>query len=988
MISFADISETVQNVTDCIIKAADASIPKRTPLPRKFRKPWWNDECRNAYKEQRKCWGIFRRYPTTENLVAFKRARANARRIRRRSQKESWQSFISTITSNTSSAQLWKKVKAANGIYKEFAFPILNTETASYSSPLDIANVIGETFADVSSSVPNNPTFRAIKRQAEQVPLKFRTRRVLSYNYNFKILELRNALSHTRDTSPGVDGITYSMLRHLDETSLLHLLHLFNRIWSEQTFPEQWYEAIVIPILKPGKVPTNPSNYRPIALTSCLCKTLERMVNARLLYELEKNGYISPFQSGFRRGRSTNDNLVMLESQIRNAFVRRNHLVSIFFDIEKAYDRTWRYGILRTLGDFGFKERQLQRAVNKLISWCDENGHTLSPEKSRCVHFCRKRSLHPDPVIQIRGVDIPVVEEVRFLGVIFDRKLTFLSHVLHLRKRCEKSLNILKVLSTTRWGADRTSLLRIYQSVILSRIDYGCEIYGTARSGVLRNLDTVHNSALRICSGAFRTSPVHSLNVICHQLPLYLRRKKLSELYFFRIESSINHPIRRINLPIGLGRLYNARPSNILPFRERVKRAFADVNILNLQIHNTTALALPPWDVPEISYLNPFLTYDKSTTSSIVFQQLFLYHRNEYSTHIPVFTDGSKTAYHVGCAVVIAEDTSSFQLSTLCSVLTAELMAIMIALEKISNLSDHKFCIYSDSMSALEALSHPHTKTHPLAIDILHLWRNLQTRNYQILFCWLPGHAGIFGNESADAAAKAASTSLQRPDITLWPVVPVRELDVKLTRLRIGHTRLTHKHLLFGERCPVCNACDVNLTVTHILSECPIFNSHRLHLFGTSSSNIRDLADNRELANKLLDQLTTTINHLEIYNPGLPTTKEDRSQQTEPVTTTDDVCPNKRISYAQAAKPKKESKTVLLYPTKERKTDLVNILKKEVAPTTNIKINQVRRLQKQGIAIDCNSEKDQAKLLPSARNHQANTSREEASEANFIWVPP
>ncbi|XP_055924544.1 uncharacterized protein LOC129956637 [Argiope bruennichi] len=426
----------------------------------------------------------------------------------------------------------------------------------------------------------------------------------------------------------------------------------------------------------------------------------------------------------------------------------------------------------------------------------------LSPEKSRCVHFCRKRSLHPDPVIQIRGVDIPVVEEVRFLGVIFDRKLTFLSHVLHLRMRCEKSLNILKVLSTTKWGADRTSLLRIYQSVILSRIDYGCEIYGTARSGVLRNLDTVHNGALRICSGAFRTSPIHSLNVICHQLPLYLRWKKLSELYFFHIESSINHPLRRINLPIGLGRLYNARPSNILPFRERVKRAFADVNILNLQIHNTTALALPPWDVPEISYLNPFLTYDKSTTSSIVFQQLFLYHRNEYSTHIPVFTDGSKTAYHVGCAVVIAEDTSSFQLSTLCSVLTAELMAIMIALEKISNLSDHKFCIYSDSMSALEALSHPHTKTHPLAIDILHLWRNLQTRNYQILFCWLPGHAGLFGNESADAAAKAASTSLQRPDITLWLVVPVRELDVKLTRLRIGHTRLAHKHLLFGERCP------------------------------------------------------------------------------------------------------------------------------------------------------------------------------------------
>ncbi|GBO01743.1 hypothetical protein AVEN_72166-1 [Araneus ventricosus] len=79
------------------------------------------------------------------------------------------------------------------------------------------------------------------------------------------------------------------------------------------------------------------------------------MVNARLVFELEKQGCIPPLQSGFRRGWSTFDNLVLLETQIRNAFVRRNHLVSIFFDIEKAYDRTWRYGIFLTLFNFGFR---------------------------------------------------------------------------------------------------------------------------------------------------------------------------------------------------------------------------------------------------------------------------------------------------------------------------------------------------------------------------------------------------------------------------------------------------------------------------------------------------------------------------------------------------------------------------------------------------------------------------------------------------------
>ncbi|GFW40287.1 putative RNA-directed DNA polymerase from transposon X-element [Trichonephila clavipes] len=73
-------------------------------------------------------------------------------------------------------------------------------------------------------------------------------------------------------------------------------------VWKEHCFPSSWREAIVIPILKPGKVATDPLSYRPIALKSCFCKTFERMVNTRLVYVLEKEKCISPLQSGFRKG--------------------------------------------------------------------------------------------------------------------------------------------------------------------------------------------------------------------------------------------------------------------------------------------------------------------------------------------------------------------------------------------------------------------------------------------------------------------------------------------------------------------------------------------------------------------------------------------------------------------------------------------------------------------------------------------------------------
>ncbi|GBL85216.1 RNA-directed DNA polymerase from mobile element jockey [Araneus ventricosus] len=392
-----------------------------------------------------------------------------------------------------------------------------------------IANILGKKFAEVSSNEFYPQDFIVFKRREENFKFDFEPSCNEKYNIKFTMHELKDALNKSHPTSPGPDGIHYNMLKNLSENSLCSILTLFNRIWNKKAFPASWREAVVIPIPKIGKDPQNSSNYRPIALTSCLCKLLERMVNECLVYILQKKNILSEFQSGFRYRRSPQDDVLQLETAIRDAFVSKKHLVSIFFDMDKAYDRTWRHGILKDLFNIGlrfnlpifiknflltrtfrvrvgdvlsdefyqregvpqgsvlsvtlfiikindiikqlspyvhgslyvddfqihcsgtdmsFVVRQIQTAISRITEWADKNGFVFSVSKTKCMHFCRRRGLHPDPEILLNGNVIPVVSEEKFLGVLLDSKLTFRPHISDLKKKCNKALDLLKVISS------------------------------------------------------------------------------------------------------------------------------------------------------------------------------------------------------------------------------------------------------------------------------------------------------------------------------------------------------------------------------------------------------------------------------------------------------------------------------------------------------------------------------------------------------------
>ena len=276
--------------------------------------------------------------------MILKRARARHVQLVKVAKEEDWREFTGTLSERTPKSKVYEAMRRIKGKTPRKTH-ILHEDNITYSTIQDIAEKIADSFAKVSSDENYSPAFAIHKQQTESNQLNFDSNNGEYYNAPFTDTELHYHLSRLKNTSPGPDCIYYDMMKYLPPQAKTYLLGIYNRFWSESFFPSEWSHSIIIPVPKPGKDHSKAYNYRPIALISCLYKTLVRMINFRLLEHLEFTNVLTSIQCGCRKNRSTLDNLIRLENFLKEAFVRNQHVISVFFDIEKAYDMTWRYGI-------------------------------------------------------------------------------------------------------------------------------------------------------------------------------------------------------------------------------------------------------------------------------------------------------------------------------------------------------------------------------------------------------------------------------------------------------------------------------------------------------------------------------------------------------------------------------------------------------------------------------------------------------------------
>ena len=403
---------------------------------------WWNEEVKEAIREKKRLFKIWVKSKQEEDYVRYILARRNSKQVVKAAKEASWKKYGEELSElgTHSPREFYKSVKAMR--VRDEPYDPTTVINDANGQPLHEEDEIIQRWEDYFKDLLN-PSGMLNNTQPQFTPSH-------PDHSEPTILEceVRKAIKISpKGKAAGADGITTEAILACGETGVKWITTIFQKAWEERRVPEDWQNAIVVPIWKKKGSKKDCGTYRGISLLSHVGKMYAKILEQRTRVKAEH--LLSDAQFGFRKGRGSTDAIFALRQLSERAIEYNQALHMVFVDQEKAFDRVNRDKLWGVLEQYDIKGQLLDnvraiyansksavRTPSGLSNWFP----VTSGVRQGCVLSPLLFIIYMDKITKEANADLQELNELLFAddqAVINEDKNQLQEHTDQLNTCCE-----------------------------------------------------------------------------------------------------------------------------------------------------------------------------------------------------------------------------------------------------------------------------------------------------------------------------------------------------------------------------------------------------------------------------------------------------------------------------------------------------------------------------------------------------------------------
>ena len=580
------LNEHNKQVTEAFNAAAEKAIPPTKPCVTHKNDAWYYDkrveELRHRLNSAK---SNLMKNKTEKNFELFQATKKLINQELEEIRNRKWLEWCEQINAHTNISSLWAHLNRARGRK--------HTPLPNHPDPAGEAQALMRHFKQRRNTcnLPRKAinAMKRLKPGRERLIQRACSSPDESMDQPFTMAELQAVLKTGRDTAPGADKITHSMVYNAGPEGHQAILDLVNHSLAAGALPETWKQSVLVPIPKPD------GSQRPIELLSCINKAMEKMVKRRLEHRI---GPLKHYVFAYQKQVGSQDALAAI-----NYYLSKPNAVAVTLDLEKAFELCNKDVMLEALVNKGIKGHILKwvkdflshrkshttyqghsssvvefqqgtpmgsslspllfnLVMERLLDYphgpnihaicfaddltiiaigensIDEATATLQVLENRCaelglkINYKKSKAIKtkgptPNRKMKIQNRPIDWTDRQRILGVEMHKSLEPNGQIYGIIERLKPRLNVMRAMTSPKLGLNYGVLKTFYIACIRSIIDYSALSIATAKTEILYKLEIIQNEALRIMAKAPRWSKLVNLRMEMDLVPITVRIKEI-----------------------------------------------------------------------------------------------------------------------------------------------------------------------------------------------------------------------------------------------------------------------------------------------------------------------------------------------------------------------------------------------------------------------------------------------------------------------------